>query len=108
MQVRHGYTTSIDYQNAVQVPIYEGDSADIDAYGGGPIGSLRLEINPPRRRGQPNISVRFQCDENGLIIAEARDLDTGRESRTTIVMGDPQHDILFAGEAMLLSQSVIS
>ena len=108
MQVRHGYTTSVDYQNAVQVPIYEGDSSDIGSYGSGPIGSLRLEINPPRRRGQPNISVRFQCDENGLIIAEARDLDTGRESRTTIVMGDPRHDVLLAGEAMLLSQSVIS
>lgn len=107
-QVRHGYTTSVDFQSSVQVPIYEGDSTDVAAYGAGPIGSLRLEIDPPRRRGQPNISVRFQCDANGLIIAEARDLDTGRESRTTLVMGGAGQTLQYADEMVLLSQMIVA
>jgi len=107
-QVRHGYTTSLDFQSVVQVPIYEGESTDLEAYSNGPIGALKLEIHPPRRKGLPNISVEFQCDENGLIVALARDLDSGRESRTTLALGTGLGDARARHEAALLASAIIS
>jgi molecular chaperone DnaK (HSP70) len=107
-QVRHGYTTSVDFQSCVQVPIYEGESTDLESYANGPIGAIRLDIQPPRRKGQPNISVEFRCDENGLIMAVARDLDSGRESRTTIALHASLGDARLRDEASLMARAVIS
>lgn len=107
-QVRHGYTTTMDNQNLVQVRIYEGESPDPDSYSAGPIGVFNLDVNPPRPKGQPQISVEFRCDENGRIIALARDLDTGKESRTMISMSGERNDNEVEEEAMLMSQAIIS
>jgi molecular chaperone DnaK (HSP70) len=106
--VRHGYTTSVDYQSAVQVPIYEGESTDVEAYAHGPIGAIKLEIHPPRKKGQPKISVEFRCDENGLIMAFARDADSGKESGTTIALLGGLGDVRLQQEASLLAQAIIS
>jgi molecular chaperone DnaK len=107
-QVRDGYTTTLDNQNTVQVRIYEGESPDPDAYPNGPIGVFNLDVSPPRPKGQPNISVEFRCDENGRIIAIARDRDTGKESRTLISLKGERSDIEVEEEAHLLSQAIIS
>jgi molecular chaperone DnaK len=107
-QVRDGYTTTLDHQSTVQVRIYEGESPDPDAYPNGPIGVFNLDVNPPRPKGQPNISVEFRCDENGRIMAIARDRDTGKESRTLISLKGERSDIEVEEEAHLLSQAVIS
>lgn len=107
-QVRDGYTTTLDNQNTVQVRIYEGESPDPDAYPNGPIGVFNLDVSPPRPKGQPNIAVEFRCDENGRIMAIARDRDTGKESRTLISLKGERSDIEVEEEAHLLSQAVIS
>jgi molecular chaperone DnaK len=107
-QVRDGYTTTLDNQSTVQVRIYEGESPDPDAYPNGPIGVFNLDVSPPRPKGQPNISVEFRCDENGRIIAIARDRDTGKESRTMISLKGERSDIEVEEEAHLLSQAIIS
>jgi molecular chaperone DnaK len=107
-QVRDGYTTTLDDQSTVQVRIYEGESPDPDAYPNGPIGVFNLDVNPPRPKGQPNISVEFRCDENGRIMAIARDRDTAKESRTLISLKGERSDIEVEEEAHLLSQAVIS
>lgn len=105
---RHGYTTTLDDQTTVQVRIYEGESADPDAYANGPIGVFNLDVFPPRPKGQPKISVEFRCDENGRIMAIARDQDTGKESRTLISLAGERNDQEVEEEAALLSQAVIS
>ena len=107
-QVRDGYTTTIDNQSTVQVRIYEGESKDPDAYSTGPIGVFNLDVAPPRPKGQPKISVEFRCDENGRIMALARDRDTGRESRTMISLVGERQDNEIEEEASLLSQAIIS
>jgi molecular chaperone DnaK len=107
-QTRQGYTTTIDNQEKVQVRIYEGEATDPDAYPNGPIGVFNLDTTPPRPAGQPNISVEFRCDENGRIIAVARDADTGRESRVLISLNGERNDTEVEEEAFLLSQAIIS
>jgi molecular chaperone DnaK len=107
-QIREGYTTTIDNQKTVQVRIYEGESKDPDAYSTGPIGVFNLDVSPPRPKGQPKISVEFRCDENGRIMALARDRDTGRESRTMISLVGERSDVEVEEEASLLSQAIIS
>lgn len=107
-QVREGYTTTMDNQSVVQVRIYEGESTDPDAYATGPIGVFNLDVNPPRPKGQPKISVEFRCDENGRIIALARDRDTGKESRTMISLQGERSTHEVEDEAMLMSQAIIS
>jgi molecular chaperone DnaK len=107
-QVREGYTTTIDNQKTVQIRIYEGEARDPDAYSSGPIGVFNLDVSPPRPKGQPKISVEFRCDENGRIMALARDRDTGRESRTMISLVGERSDNEVEEEASMLSQAIIS
>ncbi len=107
-QTRAGYTTTMDAQEKVQVRIYEGESNDPDAYPTGPIGVFNLDTLPPRPAGRPNIAVEFRCDENGRIIAVARDGDTGRESRVMISLAGERGDNEVEEEALLLSQAIIS
>jgi len=105
---RDGYTTTMDNQTTVQVRIYEGESSDPDSYPNGPIGIFNLDMSPPRPKGKPNIGVEFRCDENGRIMAIARDKDTGKESRTLISLSGERSDIEVEQEANLLSQAIIS
>lgn len=105
---RDGYTTTLDNQSTVQVRIYEGESPDPDAYPNGPIGVFNLDVLPPRPKGQPKIAVEFRCDENGRIMAIARDQDTGKESRTLISIAGERSDVEVEEEANLLSQAIIS
>lgn len=107
-QARDGYTTTLDQQTVVQVRIYEGESTDPEAYASGPIGVFNLDVNPPRPQGQPKISVEFRCDENGRIIALARDRDTGKESRTMIALAGDRTDSEIEEEAILMSQATVS
>ena len=107
-QTRGGYTTTLDGQEKVQVRIYEGESHDPEAYPNGPIGVFNLDTTPARPAGKPNIAVEFRCDENGRIIAVARDGDTGRESRVLISLTGEREDSEVEEEALLLSQAIIS
>ncbi len=106
-QVRNGYTTTMDSQRSVQIRIYEGESTDWEAYPNGPIGTFNLEVDPPRPKGQPNISVEFRCDENGRITALARDSDTGRESRTVISLSGARSPDEMRHEEELMSKAVV-
>lgn len=107
-QVRNGYTTTMDNQRSVQIRIYEGESTDWEAHPYGPIGVFNLEVDPPRPQGQPSISVEFRCDEDGRVTALARDLDTGRESRTVIALSGARSSDEAELEAQLMSQAIIT
>ena len=107
IQLRNNYTTSIDNQTLVQISIFEGESNDPDAYANGPIGSFELDASPPRPKGQPQISVEFRCDENGRIVAVARDSDTGRESRTMISLNASRGAGEAEEESRMLAEAII-
>ncbi|HEX8834802.1 MAG TPA: Hsp70 family protein, partial [Abditibacteriaceae bacterium] len=106
--IRNGYTTTMDNQSVVQVHIYEGESQDANAYANGPIGVFNLDVSPPRPKGQPKISVEFRCDENGRITAFARDVDTGKESRTLISLAGDRSETEMMQEELLMAQAVVS
>ena len=107
-QVRNGYTTTMDNQRSVQIRIYEGESTDWEAHPNGPIGSFNLDVDPPRPKGQPNISVEFRCDENGRITAVARDLDTAKENYLTISLRGSRSEAEVSEESQLMSEATVS
>ena len=55
----------------------------------------------------PKIRVEFRCDENGRIVALARDQDTGKESRAFIHLGSSRTDEETRAESDWLSQAVV-
>ena len=105
---REEFTTTMDDQTSVSVQVYEGEAAEPKAYPTGPIGVFHLDTTPPRPRGVPRIRVEFRCDENGRIVAVARDQDTGKESRAFIHLGSSRTDEETRIEADWLSQAVVS
>ncbi len=105
---REEFTTTMDDQVSVSVQVYEGEAADPKAYPAGPIGVFHLDTTPPRPRGVPKIRVEFRCDENGRIVAVARDQDTGKESRAFIHLGSSRTDEETRAESDWLSQAVVS
>ena len=105
---REEFTTTMDNQTQVSVQVYEGEAADPSAYPTGPIGVFHLDTTPPRPKGVPKIRVEFRCDENGRIVAVARDQDTGKESRAFIHLGSSRSDDESRAEAEWLSQAVVS
>lgn len=108
VQMREGYTTTIDAQPSVQVCVYEGESTDYEAHPNGPVGIVTLNTNPPRPAGQPDITVEFRCDENGRITALARDLDTGEESRTIIALSGGRTEEEAQEEFSLMAEAIVS
>ncbi len=107
-QVRHGYTTTVDNQTFVQIRVYEGESNDPESYGKGPIGIFELDTTPARPKGRPNLSVAFRCDENGRIMAVAKDRDTGRESRLTITLQGSRTTTEANEEAQSMADAIVS
>ena len=105
---REEFTTTMDNQTQVSVQVYEGEEADPKSYPAGPIGVFHLDTTPPRPRGVPKIRVEFRCDENGRIVAVARDQETGKESRAFIHLGSSRTDAETRAEAHWLSQAVVS
>jgi molecular chaperone DnaK len=105
---REEFTTTVDNQTSVQVHIYEGEANDPSAYPNGPIGIFHLDTTPPRPKGQPKIRVEFRCDENGRIMAVARDQDTGKESRAYVTLGSGRSDAEMQAEQTWLSEAVIA
>ena len=105
-EIRGGYTTISDDQSAVQILIYEGESREMNSYLK-PIGSFELDTTPPRPAGQPQIQVEFRCDENGRIVAFARDEDTGRESRSLITLIGERSGSEVSEETELLARAIV-
>lgn len=88
---RDGFTTVEDDQKAIEVNILEGDSdfaGDNDQ-----LGSFTLENIPPQPAGEPEFEVKFQIDEDGVLHAEATDLDTGESADTTLEIGLSQQEV---------------
>lgn len=76
------YTTEEDYQNAVDVCIYEGERACVDA--NNKLGEFTISGIERAKRGEPQVEVTFEIDANGILNVSARDKKTSAKAETTI------------------------
>jgi len=77
-----GFVTEADNQESVDVMIYEGERPMIkDNHR---LGKFVLSGIPPKPAGQAEMDVTFEIDSNGILIVEARSLDSGSKKKITI------------------------
>ncbi len=76
------FSTAEDSQTAVTVRVFQGErpmAADNRL-----LGQFNLEGIPPAPRGVPQIEVKFDIDQNGILNVSAKDLGTGKEQTVRI------------------------
>ncbi|MBM4001222.1 MAG: molecular chaperone DnaK [Planctomycetes bacterium] len=76
------FSTAADSQTAVTVRVYQGERAM--ASDNRLLGEFNLEGIPSAPRGVPQIEVRFDIDQNGILNVGAKDLGTGKEASVRI------------------------
>jgi molecular chaperone DnaK len=76
------FSTAADNQTGVTVKVYQGErplAADNRL-----LGEFNLEGIPPAPRGMPQIEVKFDIDQNGILNVNAKDLGTNKEASVRI------------------------
>ena len=76
------FSTAADNQTGVTVKVFQGErpmAADNRL-----LGEFNLEGLPPAPRGVPQIEVKFDIDQNGILNVSAKDLGTGKEASVRI------------------------
>ena len=76
------FSTAEDNQSAVTVRVFQGErqmAADNRL-----LGQFNLEDIPTAPRGVPQIEVRFDIDQNGILNVAAKDIGTGKEQSVRI------------------------
>jgi molecular chaperone DnaK len=76
------YTTTDDYQEIVNIAVYEGEDDSIKnnkLYGGFELSDLEFA-----EKGVPQIEVTFEFDKNRILHVAARDLNTNSTNKQTI------------------------
>ncbi|MHA1147264.1 MAG: molecular chaperone DnaK [Promethearchaeota archaeon] len=76
------FSTATDNQTAVTIHVLQGErkmAADNIS-----LGQFHLEGIPPAPRGIPQIEVKFEIDENGILKVSAQDKGTGKKQSITI------------------------
>ncbi|MFN6111474.1 MAG: molecular chaperone DnaK [Planctomycetota bacterium] len=76
------FSTAADNQTAVTIQVYQGErkmAADNRL-----LGKFDLSGIPPAPRGGPQIEVKFDIDQNGILNVTAKDLGTGKEAQVAI------------------------
>ncbi len=76
------FSTAADNQTAVTVKVYQGERRM--AENNRLLGEFNLEGIPPAPRGMPQIEVKFDVDQNGILNVSAKDLGTGKEASVRI------------------------
>ena len=76
------FSTAADNQSAVTVRVFQGERKM--ASGNRLLGEFNLEGIPPQPRGVPQIEVKFDIDQNGILAVSAKELTTGKEASVTI------------------------
>jgi L1 cell adhesion molecule like protein len=76
------FTTAEDYQDHVDISVYEGERALVkdNNY----LGKFVLKGLPKTLRGVPKIKVTFNVDSNGILEVTAEDMKTHRKGEITI------------------------
>ncbi len=76
------FSTAADNQPAVTVKVHQGERKM--ASSNRLLGEFNLEGLPPAPRGMPQIEVKFDIDQNGILNVSAKDLGTGKEASVRI------------------------
>lgn len=76
------FSTAAENQTAVTIQVYQGERKM--AENNRLLGQFNLEGIPPARRGVPQIEVKFDIDQNGILNVSAKDLGTGKEANVVI------------------------
>jgi molecular chaperone DnaK len=76
------FSTAADNQTAVTIQVYQGERKMASA--NRLLGKFDLSDIPPAPRGVPQIEVRFDIDQNGILNVSAKDLGTGKEAKVEI------------------------
>lgn len=76
------FSTAADNQTAVTVRVFQGERKM--ATSNRLLGEFNLEDIPAQPRGMPQIEVKFDIDQNGILAVSAKELKTGKEASVTI------------------------
>ena len=82
---KNTFSTAENNQSAVTVRVFQGERAM--AADNRLLGEFNLEGIAPAPRGMPQIEVKFDIDQNGILNVSAKDLGTGKEQTVTIKEG---------------------
>ena len=76
------FSTAADGQTAVTVRVFQGERKM--ATSNRLLGEFNLEGIPSQPRGVPQIEVKFDIDQNGILSVSAKELKTGKEATVQI------------------------
>ncbi len=82
VEKKNTFSTAADGQTAVTVSVYQGERKM--AQQNRLLGQFNLEGIPPAARGTPQIEVKFDIDQNGILNVSARDVGTGKQASVKI------------------------
>ena len=76
------FSTAADNQTAVTIQVFQGERKM--AVNNRLLGKFDLTDIPPAPRGVPQVEVKFDIDQNGILNVSAKDLGTGKEANVEI------------------------
>ncbi len=82
VEKKNVFSTAADGQTAVTVRVFQGERKMASA--NRLLGEFNLEGIPPQPRGVPQIEVKFDIDQNGILSVSAKELGTGKEAKVEI------------------------
>ncbi len=82
VEKKNVFSTAADNQSAVTVRVFQGERKM--AASNRLLGEFNLEGIPPQPRGVPQIEVKFDIDQNGILAVSAKELKTGKEASVQI------------------------
>ncbi len=82
VEKKNTFSTAADNQTAVTVSVFQGERKM--AQQNRLLGQFNLEGIPPAPRGVPQIEVKFDIDQNGILNVSARDVGTGKQASVRI------------------------
>ncbi|TWU42816.1 molecular chaperone DnaK [Novipirellula artificiosorum] len=82
VEKKNVFSTAADNQTAVTVRVFQGERKM--AAHNRLLGEFNLEGIPPQPRGVPQIEVKFDIDQNGILSVSAKELKTGKEASVQI------------------------
>jgi len=82
VEKKNVFSTAADGQTAVTVRVFQGERKMASA--NRLLGEFNLEGIPSQPRGVPQIEVKFDIDQNGILSVSAKELGSGKEAKVEI------------------------